>query len=49
MPIGPNAVEMTPAELKSTLGGMTGEQRLALANVLGEDAMLEMMRRASEA
>lgn len=48
MPIGPEAVSMSPAELRKTLGSMSGEERLALSNVIGEEAMLEMMRVAAE-
>lgn len=49
MPIGPDAAEMTPAELKNQLNSMSGEQRLALSKVIGEERMMEMMRVASEA
>lgn len=47
VPAGPTAELLTPAALGKKLGSMSGDERIALSRLIGEDKMLELMKNAS--
>jgi hypothetical protein len=44
VPLGPGQVKMTPEELKKEVARMRGEPLLRMAEVLGNDEILEALR-----